>query len=198
MREKLNGNPIAQAAIVGVLLVAAAVFLLGGLGGGGEEEETASTETPVGTTVAPAIGSEGTVATASAPLAVPGAGSGIEVPPLPGPVQRAYDAGKTVVVLVVHNGSIDDSLVAKSVRTLSGLGDVAVFIVPVAQISRYAALTLGVEVDRVPALIVMRPRGLSENGPQASVSYGYQSSPAILRAVLDASYDGPEATYYPN
>jgi hypothetical protein len=200
VREKLNSNPIAQAAVIGVLLVMAVVFLLGGVGGGEEEEaapapEVATTETPV----APALGSEeGISAIASAPLAAPGAGTGIEVPPLPGPVQRAYDADETVVLLIVHDGGIDDRLVATSVRSLSGLGGVAVFVVPVDQIARYASVTLGVEVDRVPALIAMRPKNLSEGTPQASVTYGPQSAQAIKQAVLDASYDGPEATYYPN
>ena len=44
----------------------------------------------------------------------------------------------------------------------------------------------------------MRPKRLSDGTPQASVTYGYQSPQAIVQAVLDASYDGPEATYYPN
>jgi hypothetical protein len=200
VREKLNSNPIAQAAVIGVLLVAAAVFLLGGVGGGGEEEAAPVGETsPSETSVAPALGSEeGVSATASAPLAALGVGTGVEAPPLPGPVQRAYDANKTVVLLLVHNGGIDDRLVATSLRSLSGLGDVAVFVVPANQVARYAAVTLGVEVDRVPALIVMRPKNLSEGTPQASVTYGFQSSQAIAQAVRDAAYDGPESTYYPN
>jgi hypothetical protein len=200
VREKLNSNPIAQAAVVGVLLIAAAIFLLGGTGGGGEEEAAPVTEAPTAeTSVAPAIGSEGAeAAVAAAPLAIPAAGSGIEIPPLPRPVQEAYDADQTVVLLIVHNGGIDDRLVATSVHSLSGLEGVAVFVVPVKQVARYAAITLGVQVDRVPALIVMRPKGLSDGTPQASVGYGFQSSQAIVQAVLDASYDGPEATYYPN
>ncbi|HEY5052495.1 MAG TPA: hypothetical protein VII45_03705 [Solirubrobacterales bacterium] len=200
MREKLNSNPIAQVAIIGVLLVAVGIFLLGGMGGGSSEEEAAPT-TETSTTeavVAPAIGSEGVATPAAAPLAAPGAGSGIEAPPLPGPVQQAYDANETVVLLIVHNGGIDDRLVAKSVRALSGLGGVAVFVVPSQQISRYAAVTLGVNVDRVPALIVMRPKNLSDGAPEASVTYGYQSAQAIAQAVSDASYNGPEVTYHPN
>jgi len=197
VREKLNSSPIAQAAIIGVLLVAAAVFLLGGLGGG-EEEETAAVPPASGTEVAPAIESEGVTATASAPLAAPGPSSGLEAPPLPAPVQQAYDAGKTVVVLIVHDGGIDDRFVARSVRSLSGLENVAVFVVPDKQVSRYAALTLGVSMDRTPALIVMRPKGLSDGKQEASVSYGYQSAQAITQAVTDAEYNGPEVTYYPN
>ena len=37
------------------------------------------------------------------------------------------------------------------------------------------AITLGVDVTRVPALIVMRPKRLSDGTPQATVNYGFQS-----------------------
>ncbi len=69
---------------------------------------------------------------------------------------------------------------------------------PVSQVYRYAAITLGVEVQRVPALVVMRPRSLSEGTQQASVSYGFQTRQTIVQAVRDASYEGPVATYQPN
>ena len=197
MREKLNESPMGQVALVAILLVAAGFLLLSQMGGG-EEEEAPVAETPAGTTVAPALGEEGVSTTAPASLAVPGGGSGIEVPPLPDPVQRAYDAGKTVVLLFVHDGGIDDRIVRKTVEALSGREDVVVFIVPAKQVARYAAITLGVSLDRVPALVVMRPKGLSDGTQQASVSYGFQSPQAIAQQVRDASYDGPEATYYPN
>jgi hypothetical protein len=199
VREKLNSSPIAQAALIGVLLLATGFFLLSNMGG--EEEESAPVaETPATeTAVAPAIGSEeGVASVAAAPVAVPGADSGIAVPSWPAPVKRAYEADETVVLLLVHNGGIDDRLVAESVRELSGLADVAVFVVPAKDVARYAGITLGVEVDRPPALIVMRPRSLAEGTPEASVTYGFQSPQAVKQAIVDAAYDGPAATYYPN
>ena len=85
--------------------------------------------------------------------------STIEAPPLPKPVgPAAYKADETVVLLVVHNGGIDDEMVKTAVETLEGDAGVALFIVPAKQIYRYASITLGVEVSRVPALVVMRPR----------------------------------------
>jgi hypothetical protein len=212
MREKLNNDPKMQAILVGVLLIAAAFFLL--KGGGGEEEESESTPTSATVTVA------GTGASSTATGATPGEAveaategaveaaaeevapaaaipSSVDMPPPPAPVKAAYKADKTVVLLIVHDGGIDDRLVARSVQSLSGLPDIAVFVVPVSQISRYAAITLGVEVSRVPALIVMRPRSLSKGTPQATISYGFQSRQNIVQAVRDASYDGPEATYHP-
>ena len=66
----------------------------------------------------------------------------IPTPPLPAPVAAAYDAGKTVVLLVVHDGGIDDRLVAAaSARRLRRVPGVAVFVVPAKQIARYAAIT---------------------------------------------------------
>jgi hypothetical protein len=43
----------------------------------------------------------------------------------------------------------------------------------------------------------MRPKGLSEAGPEASVSYGYQTFENVDQAVRDARYDGPTASYHP-
>ena len=45
MREKLNSNPLAQAALVGVLLIVVGFFLMSTMGKGGEEE-TAATPRP--------------------------------------------------------------------------------------------------------------------------------------------------------
>ncbi len=207
MRDKLNNNPTAQIVVVIVLLLGAGYFVLGGMGGG-EEEEAAPTEATV------AI--EGTNATGTATGATPGeavegaveaatselsSSAGIPVsvpaPPLPRPVTTAYEADKTVVVLIVHDGGIADRIVAKASAGLRSMSEVALFVVPASQVSRYAAITLGVEVNRVPALIVMRPKRLSEGAPQASVSYGFQSPQSVVQAVKDASYNGPTVSYHP-
>ncbi len=135
-----------------------------------------------------------TAGTASAATAA----SSVPVPPLPAPVRRAYAAGQTVVLLVVRGGGVDDELVAPVVRRLKAVGGLAVSITSAKHIARYAAITLGVDVNRVPALVVARPRPLSGGTPQATVSYGFQSPAAIVQAVVDASYNGPAATYHPN
>lgn len=212
MRDKINSDPKFQIGIVVVLALVAGYILLG-MGGG--EEETAETAASTEATVSVAgTGATGTATGATPGEAVEGAVEGaleaatteasagsvatsIPTPPLPAPVTRAYDAGKTVVLLIVRDGGIDDKLVTASTKQLSGLDDVSLFVVPAKQISRYAAITLGVEVQRVPALVVMRPRDLSEGVPQASVIYGFQSAQSIEQAIRDASYDGPEASYHP-
>jgi hypothetical protein len=211
MRDKLNSSPIAQVGLVVILLLGAGYFLLGGMGGG-EEEEAASTEATVtvagtsatgtATGATPGEAVEGAVAGAveaatselSAASEVP---ASVPAPPLPPPVTAAYSAGKTVVLLVVHDGGIDDRLVAKATTDLRSMSEVALFVVPAGQVSRYAAITLGVDLNRVPALVVMRPRDLSEGVPQASVSYGFQTAQSVVLAVEDASYDGPTVSYHP-
>jgi hypothetical protein len=209
MRDKLNNSPAAQIGLVVVLIAAAAFMFL--KPGGGEESEEAPTEatvaiagseasgTATGATAGEAV--EGAVegaieaATAEGAAAIP---SSIPAPPMPAPVAHAYDSGKTVVLLVVHDGGIDDKLVKGAAQQLKSHADVALFIAPAKQIARYAAITLGADVQQVPALLVMKPRGLSEGVPQASVDYGFQTSQSVVQAVIDAGYKGPEATYHPN
>jgi hypothetical protein len=212
VREKINSDPKYQIGIVVVLILAAGYMLLGGLGGGEESEETAPTEATVAVAGTGATGTatgatpgeavegaiEGAIASASTEASAASVAASIPAPPLPHPVTAAYDSGKTVVLLVVHDGGIDDRLVAASTRQLDGDPGVAVFVVPVKQIARYGAITLGVDVQQVPALVVMRPRHLSHGTPEAAVIYGFQSAQSIDQAVRDASYKGPEATYHPN
>jgi hypothetical protein len=212
VREKLNGNPKAQVALVAILVVLGALLFMSKSGGGEEEESVGATEA----TVAVA----GTSATGTATGATPGeavegavdgaleaageAGvsttppSSIPAPPPPRPVTAAYDSGKTVVLLIVQEGDPEDKLVKQASRSVAGRADVALFTVPVGQIARYAAITVGLEVNRVPALVVMRPKELSEGTPQASVDYGLQTAENVAQAVRDAAYDGRELTYHPN
>jgi hypothetical protein len=213
VREKLNSNPIAQVAVVAVLVVAAAYLLLSSGGGeSGSSSASGTTEATVSvagsgvtgtaTAATPGAAVEGAVAAAGSESSVPSSSSALptSIPsrPPPAPVTDAYKAGKTVVLLVVHDGGIDDRIVAHSTSVLSGMPDVALFVVPARRIARYSAITFGVDVQQVPALIVMRPRRLSGHTPQASVSYGFQTKQTIAQAVRNASYDGPEVTYHPN
>jgi hypothetical protein len=211
VREKLNDNPIAQVALVGILVVAAAVMFL--KPAGGEEEESAgateatvsvagteATGTATGATPGEAVEGAiaGAVETAGAEASAAAASAAIPAPPMPAPVARAYDAGKTVVLLVVHDGGIDDRLVRGTIGRVEAYPDVALFVVPAKQIARYAAITLGAQVQQVPALVTLRPRGLSGGVPQAAVDYGFQTAQSVVQAVVDARYKGPEATYHPD
>lgn len=210
MREKLNENPMAQVALIALLVVAGAYIFISS--SGGEEESAGTTEATVAVAGTGAVGT----ATASSPgeavegavesalessattASVSVAPSAVPTPPPPHPVTAAYGSGKTIVLLIVHDGGIDDKLVQQAASQLRSRSDVALFTVPAKQIARYAAITVGLEVNRVPALVVMRPKRLSGGTPQASVDYGFQTAEGVLQAVQDAAYKGREVTYHPN
>lgn len=206
MREAINSNPLVQAAVVGVLILGAAFFFVTS-GGGGEEEEAASGETTqaVEAPTAEAPSGAGEAATGAAEAATEGAASasaagllaGADAPPLPRSVVDAYKANRTIVLLVVHDGGIDDRIVKSTTEGLAGFGDATVFVVPAEQISRYTAITEGVGVDRVPALVVVTPKHLKKTVPTASVSYGFQSPQSVAQAVIDAGYKGKTLDYHP-
>jgi hypothetical protein len=191
MREKLNENPLAQMAIIGVLLVAGIVMLTS-MGGGGESEAGSETEPEaVVATSAPAITPAGETPATGTPAAPPAA------PPPPKAVTAAFDSGQTVVLLVLSEGGIDDRMVRADTSALAGIPDVALFVVPARKIARYASITEGVGVNRVPALVVLRPKALTHGVPTASVSYGYQGGQSVVQAVVDARYKGRTLSYHP-
>lgn len=201
MREQLNSNPLVQLGVVGVLIVAVAIFLMSS--GGGEEEESAGTaatsEATVGVTGTPPppLPAEG-----GSPESLTSALSAVSqaatsAPPLPRPVLDAWKANQTLVLLFVRDGGIDDRLVKDATGSLARFPDAAVFVVPAAKISRYAAITEGVGVDRVPALVVVTPKHLKKTVPTASVHYGFQSPQSVAQAVIDAGYEGKTLDYHP-
>src|SRR6185312_6250867 len=97
--------------------------------------------------------------------------SALAARPLPPAVLAAWNGDRTVVLLVVHDGGIDDDLVERASGRLSGMTGVSTFVVPASKIARYAAITEGVGVERVPALVVLSPKRLDESVQTASVSY---------------------------
>src|SRR5690349_18276326 len=143
MREKLNENPAMQAVVVGVLLLATVFFVMSTMGGHGEAESESgesSTAASTETTVEAPAG-------LSAALAMVSRASAAHAKPLPHAVMAAWNADKTVVILFVHDGGIDDRLVKDSTESLTSLPQAAVFTVPASRISRYAAITEGVGVN---------------------------------------------------
>lgn len=193
MREKLNSNPVAQAAVIGFLLIATGFFVMSSMGGGEEAESTPSAaEEPATVTIT------SPTAEAAAPTSVP------PLPPtaasakqLPRAVEEAFAANRTVVLLFVRNGGIDDRVVRGAVESLQALSRVSTFVVPAGRIARYAAIAQGVAVDRVPALVVLRPKRIDHGIPSASVSYGFQSPESVVQAVVDAGYKGRTLDYHP-
>jgi hypothetical protein len=112
-------------------------------------------------------------------------------------VLDAWRADRPLVLLFVRDGGIDDGIVKRATLGVAGFEDAALFVVPAGRISRYAAITEGLRVDRVPALVVVTPKRLSHSTPTASVSYGFQSAESVRQAVIDAGYDGPTVDYHP-
>lgn len=204
MRDKLNSNPLAQLALIGCLLLAAGFFVMSTMGGGEEEEATATTSsatltTPEGSVSVTATATTPVEGAEAAPTSVPPLppGAAAAAPPLPDAVTAAFAANRTVVLLFVHSGGIDDRVVAAAVAGLRSLPDVASFIVPAGRIARYAAIAQGVAVDRVPALVVLRPKRLDRGIPVASVHYGFQSPESVVQAIIDAGYKGRTLDYHP-
>jgi hypothetical protein len=195
MREKLNSNPMAQLGLIGVLIVAAGFLLLSSMGGGSEEEAASTTAAGTAATT-PTAGAESGSGGAAATVPPPGA-LAEAAPPPPHDVTAAFAADRTVVLLFVRNGGIDDRMVAAATRRLASLSKVSTFVVPADRIARYATIAQGVDVSRVPALVVMRPKRLDHGIPTASVSYGFQSPESVVQAVVDAGYKGPTVDYHP-
>jgi len=202
VRERINSDPRLQIGIGALLLILVAFYFLSK--GGGEEvateEPTAVVSeagaAPVEGVVPGAVeaGSEASLTTLSA--AVP-------PPPMPVKVKRAYEKGKVVTVLFVHDGGIDDRLVKKYTNLLktkipaADQHQLAFFVVPAKKIANWGAITLGLGIQRVPAFVVLRPKALSGNQPQGSVLYGYQIPATIGQEIIDSVYKGPEAAYHP-
>ena len=216
MREKLNSNPMAQLAVIGVLLAAGALMLLKTMGGGEEPASTApvvvdATATPAAPAAPGAVATTtsttdpaaaGDPAAAEPTAAVPATGITVpDPPPLPADVKAAYDSGSAVVILIVDPGAPEDRKVETAVRALDVVTSVSVFVAPVKRIANFASITQGVDIDRAPALIVMKPKSESGSGTgnaQAVVRYGFRSPASVVQAVRDAMYDGPAATYSPD
>jgi len=220
MRKAINDNPMVQIGVIGLLVVVVGFFLLTQMGKGSSTSSTSSTEAsvapdasatpsdssatattpPASTATTPSVSAPSTTpATPAGSAAAPAAtGEFVAGPGLPRPVVQAYNADKVVVLLVVRRGGIDDDAVKASVERMSGLPDTAVFMTNAGHVSRYSRIASGVDLDRVPALIVMRPQKLTHGTPTATVSYGFRGPASVAQAIADALYNGPtNVPYYP-
>jgi hypothetical protein len=215
MRKALNENPKVQAGVIALLLVGGVLLFMKmskgadtGAATATDPAATAATSAPGavsadGVVPAPATGAAAPVTPTAAPIA-PTAASGtvspealVPGPGLPRDVAQAFARGNAVVLLIVKQGSTDDDLVRSSVGAISGPG-VSVFVASASNVARYSRITQGVGLSRVPALIVVRPRKVGGDAPQATVSYGFRDSQSIVQAVEDALYTGrDDVPYHP-
>ena len=212
MRKAINENPVVQAALIGVLVIVGGLMLLMRMGGSDEpaaEAPVAAAPATDSAAAAPAAGAPATDPTAAAPAtgtpapagAAPAGAPGTfkAGPGLPEEIVAAYDAGDAVVVLVVNERGIDDRRLKTMVQTLKSNPGAAVFVVDVRYVADYTRITEGVDLDRTPALVVLRPKALTEGSmPSAVVSYGFRGEASVQQALEDALYKGPEdLPYYP-
>jgi hypothetical protein len=164
---------------------------------------------------------------APAPGVAGGAPTGEFVPGkgLPRNVVEAYRDGKVIALLIVRacgvgpvagNGGggpckgrwsaagTDDKSVkvwTEILRNYPKAGkngtELRVFVTAAKDIARYSQITNGLNVSRVPALIVIQPKRISGDVPKASVSYGFRGPAGVLQAIRDALYKGGKVPYYP-
>lgn len=186
MRDALNENPVAQAVVVGVLLLAAAFLLMTQIGG--KKKDTAA---PVADTASTAV---------AAPSAVPAIGGTASFEPGPGlprSLVTDHQQGRTIVLLIAKKDGLEDAPVRAAVDGLEGDPKLAVYVTDSKGIARYAQITRGVGVSQVPALIVVSPSRAGAGEPRATVSYGFRSAESVDQAVRDAVYRGVTRGYDP-
>jgi hypothetical protein len=208
MRKSLNDNPAIAIGVIGLMGLIVAFMLLHAVSSrssgassattsttaGAPTDATASatTATPAASSAAPATGAPAT-ATPAASSSAATVGAFEAGPGLPKAVVDAYDSGKVVAIVVLKRNGIDDRDVAKATAPLRNAANVAFFQTWASKVARYSRVTEGVDLNRVPAVVVMRPKSLTKGAtPQASVGYGFRSLQSVGQALRDASYKGPE------
>jgi hypothetical protein len=218
MRKALNENPMVQIAVLGVAAIAFAVILFTSVL---KKDDTASTATdpaaatssatgsdPAQTTSDPAATADSSAAPTDSSAApaptqdAPPAGGSIsdgQLPSkgLPSDVLVAFAKNETIALLVIDPKGMSDEKVEEYTRALRNRDDVRVFIVDVKNIADYSRVTIGATVNRVPALVVIRPRKLTGSVPTASVSYGFRDAASVNQAIDDAVYKGKQIPSYP-
>jgi hypothetical protein len=204
MRQKINEDPRAKAAVVIVLMMASLFLFMTRVKGGEEapppaDPVTADVMTAGATAPSSAIPSPtAPVAGAAAPAAAPGTLPQIEDVPLPTEVVSAYERGDTVMLLLVRERGIDDRLLEAATAQVAAASGVTLFSDTVENVSRYTQITQAINLDRVPALIVLRPKRLSSGTVTATVSYGFRDAQSIRQEIVDALYDGRAVGYSPD
>lgn len=225
MRKALNENPVVQFATLGVVAIIFAVLLFTTVLKKEEVPVTdpaaavdpaapaPATVDPAATTADPATtppeaaapdpAAEAPAPAGAAPvtpdpaaLDAAAANGLIETDGLPKEIVTTYAQNKPIALLVVDPKGIADRKLDTYTKRLSK-GGVEVFVVKAKNVADYSRITAGVAVTRTPALIVIRPRKLTDNVPTATVSYGFRSPRSVEQALDDALYKGNAVAAYP-
>ena len=203
MREKINEDPRVKMGIVVVLLLASLFLFKTRMGG---EETPPATTTATTMTTDPAAAPTAVVPTPTDPVAgaapTPATTAGtvpaIDDVPLPTELVSAYNSGDTVALLLVREGGIDDALVEAATQEAAGASGVALFTDSVSNVSRYTQITQAINLDRVPALVMLRPKRLTAGTATATVSYGFRDVQSVQQEITDALFNGRTVGYSPD
>ena len=102
------------------------------------------------------------------------------------------------MLLLVRESGIDDRLVAAATSQVAAASGAELFVDSVENVARYTQITQAINLDRVPALIVLRPKRLSSGTATATVSYGFRDAQSVRQEIVDALYDGRTVGYSPD
>ena len=191
VRKTLNDNPLIAIAVVAVLGIGVAFMLMGQLSKGSGSSASSTTAVPDTGATVPATGTAtpavtDPAATASAPAATPTSAPPADFgafepgPGLPKAVVDAYKRGDVVALLVLKRNGIDDRAVQAAVNRIQKAANVAVFQTYAQGVARYSRIAEGVDLNRVPAMVVIRPRSSARARrppPSATASAARPASP---------------------
>jgi hypothetical protein len=207
MRQKINDDPRFKAGFVAVLLLATLFLFMTRVKGGGDQAAPPPPPAPASADVTAAGATTTSAATPSPTLPVAGTAAPATTPstlptiddaPLPTDLVAAYNRGDTVMLLLVRESGIDDRLVKAATEQVAAASGASLFVDSVSNVSRYTQITEAINLDRVPALIVLRPKRLSGGTATASVSYGFRDEQSIRQEIVDALYNGRAVGYSPD
>ena len=208
VREAINSNPIVQVALLGGLALLVAVLFMTNMSKDepAPAEDAATATDATADPAAPVTPTTSTDPVTPAPEAVTPVGSTAFEPSkgLPKEVVEAHASGDVVVLLVMQNKGVEDKELERAVRTLEADGGTSVFVSHAKHVAKYSRIAEGVNLDRVPAIVVLHPlKGKAPKGealalPEASVSYGYRGPESVRQTVADALYNGDVSAYHPN
>lgn len=200
MREQLNNNPTYQIGAFGLLAVIGLLYFM--VLRGGDEPVPAPPAVPgVPGAVAPGTATAPGAATGPLDGSAAGASGGLTAPielealepgkGLPLDLVKAYAEDQTIVIFVAAPKSVAAERLEKSAKVLDGRKDTKVFHYTPKQVAKISRVSLALQLNRVPAMITIVPRSLTDSVPTATVAYGYRGSKSVLTQVKDANYRGP-------
>lgn len=210
MRKAVNENPVIQVVMIGFLGIVVAFLFMTRVMNRDEpaatsvaapgSEAAVATATPAAVPVAPATAAPTDSATSAPSPAVPLIPTtGFEAGPgLPADVVKAHELGNYVVLLVSKRQGIEDGKLRDEMDRLRRFKDTSVFLVDSNDVADYSRIAQGVDLTRVPALVVVQPPPRGDRPlPSASIAYGFRGPDGVEQAVRDARYEGKQLPYHP-